>query len=170
MQNTFLFRDTESGRRIKIEINLEQREKRPVFTASGEIYAKYQREPYACCQCLDQLEVTMLTDRCSILSDILRLHSLYHLNNCHAGTQEQEDYLKSCSEEQRKEVAEKNGFSQMDSYKIDCSLLKEAGLLTVWHNGTPYTYGHQWLYRAIPDDDLSKIVTLCQLTKTEYKI
>ena len=43
MQNTFLFRDTESGRRIKIKISLEQEGLKNVFIASGEIYEKYQK-------------------------------------------------------------------------------------------------------------------------------
>lgn len=104
------------------------------------------------------------------MSEILHLHSLYHLNNFYIGTEEQEAYLKSCSKEQRKEIAEKYNFAIYADYDIDCALLKEAGLLTVFHNGKYYTYGHGWLFRAIPDNDLAKIIVLCQLTKTEYKI
>ena len=69
----------------------------------------------------------------------------YHLNGMHAGTPEQEA-----------EVKRWLGARPHD-YLAAREHLRRVGLLTVEHEGKPYTYGTGWLFEPIPDDDLAWI-------------
>ena len=176
MTKEFLFKDTESSLRVKIKMTLEDYEQgRPVFSARGALYAKYQKDCYSCGQCLDRIEVMQLANKSPLLAEILRLHSLYHLNDMHAGTQEQEAFLKGCTDEMRVKAFEKLSEDERltacyDSYAINCLLLEQAGLYEVQFNGKPYQYGHGWIYQPMPEQDLQSIKNILSLKKTEYKL
>ena len=79
---------------------------------------------------------------------IYRLWKKYHLNDMHAGTEVQETILE-------------NDFGE-DLYKLSytdkCRWLSRYNLLD--DNG--YVYGHGWVYREIPADDLYLIKTLIE--------
>ena len=47
--------------------------------------------------------------------------------------------------------------TEWDYYTVDCELLRRHGLYEVEVDGKPYKYGHGWLYRAIPENDMNKI-------------
>ena len=63
----------------------------------------------------------------------------------HTGTPEQEAEVKRWLDGRRYD------------YLAACEHLREVGLLTVEHEGKPYTYGTGWLYEPIPADDLAQI-------------
>ena len=63
----------------------------------------------------------------------------------HAGTPEQEAEVKRWLDGRRYD------------YPAAREHLREVGLLTVEHNGKPYTYGTGWLYEPIPATDLAEI-------------
>lgn len=89
----------------------------------------------------------------SVYSFLIQMWKKYHLNDLHAGTPEQE----KCLDEHR-EVCELHEVAYgYDHYTACCETLKEYGLYEVDLDGKPYKYGHAWLYRPVPDDDLAKI-------------
>lgn len=96
--------------------------------------------------------VTVYRDRvpANKLADFDRLYRLwkeYHLNDLTAGTKKQED----C-------VAEIRKTKPKATYDELCELLKAANLFE--DNG--YKYGHGWLFRPIPSDDINFIKRLCE--------
>ena len=75
----------------------------------------------------------------------------YHLNDMNAGTPEQSQALETWHKE--------NG-TRFD-YTKDCEYLKGINLYEVTLNdGSLYRYGHGWLYREIPENDLNTIKLL----------
>ena len=85
------------------------------------------------------------------LSSFLVEMEKYHLNDHHPGTPEQE----KCIQKHQEAVEAHEHY--VDHYTACCETLKEYGLYEVDLDGKPYKYGHAWLYRPIPDDDLAKI-------------
>lgn len=93
-------------------------------------------------QCFDRI-VTAYRDRVpkDKLADFDHLYRLwcdYHLNDMTAGTKKQEDFL--------------HQNIQRGEYKYEnaCDLLKSANL----YEDNGYKYGHDWLCRAIPSEDI----------------
>lgn len=97
----------------------------------------------------------------ALFQEIKDLWHKYHLNGAHAGTVAQEDALK---------VARSKGLLGPRGYDYDKSVeyLKKVGLYEVNLTPTekkynpkyakqPYKYGHGWLYRPIPANDLARI-------------
>ena len=109
-------------------------------------------------QCLDTIN-----DNCPdikanpIWQKIYRLWKLYHLNDMHAGTVEQEEALdKWCA------LSEDNSIQSVKGYDKACEYLKSIGLYEVEYNGKPYRYGSGWLKRDIPEEDLNQIKELLE--------
>jgi hypothetical protein len=99
-------------------------------------------------QCLDTLAEYVDNP---LFKAIHMLWKNYHLNDMHAGTIEQEQAIAEW-------VANGNKYD----YNTICEHLQSIGLYEVEVDGKPYKYGHGWLYRAIPEDDLSLIKKIIQ--------
>ena len=131
---------------VTIEIELKETDKGYRFTASGEVWNQTKTDCYCAGQCLDTIAKRLRTPE---FMEIYRLWKLYHLNDMHAGTREQEAAIDAWK-------AEGNRYD----YTAACEHLKSVGLYEVEHEGKPYKYGHGWLYWEIPAEDLEKIKAL----------
>lgn len=135
------------GRKVnsaELEVEFRETDRGPEFSVCASVWNARRTDIVAGGQCLDELSGFKFPGRDGLFRKIYRLWKLYHLNGMHAGTPEQEAYL-----------AERRTWR--GDYKKDCECLKAAGLLTVQLDGRPYTYGHAWLYRPIPENDLAEI-------------
>lgn len=120
--------------RVEVELRLEDTDQGAVFAACAGIVCGGQ--------CFDELLPLIPDPTFHALVDMWRR---YHLNDMHAGTPEQEA-----------EVKRWLGARPYD-YTAVREHLREVGLLTVEHNGKPYTYGTGWLFEPIPANDLAWI-------------
>ena len=134
---------------VDVEVELRDTPEGPVFTASGGIWNSPHTDYVSCGQMLDTIDDYFPDD--PLFQKIYRLWKLYHLNDMNAGTLEQT----ACIEAYKKENPD-----WRYAYDKACQVLKEHGLYEVMLNGEPYRYGHKWLYRAIPEDDLQEIRSL----------
>ena len=141
----FLYGSGQKINRVKIEVKLEGEEK-PVFSASGEIWEG--RDCICTGQCLDNVYKLIKNET---FKKIYHFWKLYHLNDMHAGTPEQEQAI---------EEALKNGILESYDYTKACDYLKSVNLYEVMHEGKLYKYGHGWLYEEIPAEDLKAIKDL----------
>lgn len=131
---------------VDVEITLETYDDgKEVFSASGNVYGIYSG------QCLDFImeHINELKYH-ELFRRIYYFWKRYHLNNMHAGTKRQEDYLKTIDKFRT-------------SYDKRCEILKEVGLHVDIYESKPYTYGHEWIYYPIPDEDLKEIKYLFTL-------
>lgn len=134
---------------VEVEVCLEEKNGRPVFTASGTVWNSKRTDCVMGGQCLDRLNnVTALRNN-PLFAKIYRLWKLYHLNDTHAGTQEQEAALE--------ELYKQNPNTGYDEC---CDYLKSIGKYEVMHNGKPYKYGHGFIYYPIPEEDLKEMMEL----------
>lgn len=131
---------------VEVEIRFEETENGYVFRASGTIYNQTKTDCWCAGQCLDTISKYLDTPE---FNAIYRLWKLYHLNDMHAGTREQEEAIDVWK-------AKGNGYD----YTEACEYLKSIGLYEVEHNGKPYKYGHAWLFWPISENDLEEIKSL----------
>lgn len=137
---------------VTVDVELKvNREGRDVFTASGNVWNNLKTDIIQGGQCLDDLiKFRELKNN----KQLLLIHDLwkkYHLNDMNAGTVEQSETLEKWHKE--------NG-TRFD-YTKDCEYLKSINLYEVTlKDGSSYKYGHAWLYREIPENDLYIIKTL----------
>lgn len=136
---------------VTVEIELNEKDGKEVFTACGNVWNTRKTNIVTGGQCLDELAKYIHTD---IFKTIYRLWKQYHLNDMHAGTEEQENALKEAVKEGK---LQKYG---ANNYEETCNYLKSIDLYEVEHQGKPYKYGHGWLYREIPEEDLQIIKSL----------
>lgn len=140
------------GRRINLvtlEINLKGEEK-PVFTVCANVWNSKKTDILMGGQCLDELLPYFKNNK--LFKEIYRLWDLYHLNNLHAGTKKQEEFLKKyCI----KDWANK--------YEETCDFLNKNNML--YDNGVKF--GTTWHYWDIPKKDLEKIK---KIIENDYKI
>lgn len=145
------------GRRInKVQVELrltepnEPNKPKYTFSASGTVWNNKETDCYMGGQCIDSLLEYLPKNK--LLKEIHDIWKDHHLNDMHAGTEEQEAYLKSLGKYQ--------------SYEWACEELKKVNLYEVPHPflisknyDTPhmYKYGHAWLYREIPTNVISRI-------------
>ena len=155
MKKTFKFgkiayTSTRKVNAVEVEINLENTDKGPRFSAVGAIWNAPHTDWVAGGQILDHLhdDFKSLRDNPTFAA-IHRLWKKWHLNDSHAGTEEQEAAVK-------KWEAEGNRYD----YGKVCDHLKSIDLYEVQVDGKPYKYGHGWLYRAIDAADLAEIESL----------
>ena len=171
------------GRKINsVDLEIELRNAdtdKPEFSVCGDVWNSRHTDIVQGGQCIDSIDKFFKHDRLYKL--IENLWKKYHLNSMHAGTVEQENCLKDFASEKEtiKNELRNNAWnkakiefnysenyfkewqnwnsSKWDSYTVDCELLKRHGLYEVEVDGKPYKYGHAWLYRAIPENDMNKI-------------
>ena len=122
------------------------------FAASGTIWNTKHTDCMTAGQCLDTI-AKYVKDPAFL--EIYAFWKKYHLNGMNAGTPEQEQAIK-----------EWEAAGNKYEYKAVCEYLKSVGLYEVNYTGLsvgrrfdnePYTYGHAWLVRKIPGDDLIRI-------------
>lgn len=137
---------------VTVEVTLKyDPDKGPIFSACGNVWEKDRSDIIMGGQCFDTLAQTNITTDPTFV-EIYRLWKLYHLNDMHAGTSEQEEAIRQ---------GVKNGeLSDHFDYKATVQYLKDKNLYEVPLNGTTYRYGHAWLYEPIPEEDLNKIKEL----------
>lgn len=128
--------------RVEVKLRLEDTDQGAVFAAGANVWNPRGTGIVCGGQCLEKL-VPFIPD--PAFQEIVRLWRRYHLNDMHAGTPEQEAEVKRWLDGRRYD------------YPAAHEHLREVGLLTVEHNGKPYTYGTGWLYEPIPADDLAEI-------------
>ena len=81
---------------------------------------------------------------------LTRLWDAHHLNDLTPGTPEQMEALKDM-----------RPYKYPESwYDVACEHLKAKGLYEVELDGQPYKFGHKWLKREIPADDLALIKSI----------
>lgn len=139
---------------VTVDITWEpNRDGKMVFTASGEVWNNLHTDIYCGGQCLDTLNDFPEIRNNPTFQKIYRLWTLYHLNDMHAGTVEQEEALKKHF-----------GVPSIRpvNYKDRVDYLKSIGLFVVPHpdTGEPYDYGHGWLYQEVPEEDIKIIEEL----------
>lgn len=132
---------------VDVVVRLEESEKGEKLSICGDIWNRIHTDVYCGGQCLDTIK-KFLSDN-ELFMELYRFWKLYHLNDMHAGTPEQEAAI----EEWKKQG---NKFD----YKKACEYLQAIGLYEVDLNGKPYKYGHAWLYQPIPESDLARIKEL----------
>lgn len=98
-------------------------------------------------QCLDNAAEHLKTCglQCKALDAIIPIWKEWHLNDMHAGSPAQEEYLKAYNKAHPGEIR--------GDYDKECELLKRKGLLVDKKcivNGKPYKFGTGWLFREIP--------------------
>lgn len=129
---------------VNIVLRLEEtKDGKPVFTACGEAWNICHTDIVIGGQCLDTLAKYIHNP---LFKEIFRLWKSHHLNDMNAGTEEQE-----------KAIAEWRAEGNRYDYTKACEYLKSINLYEVEHEGKPYKYGHGWIYRAIPNEDLELI-------------
>lgn len=145
MQRTIKFGKIDyngTGRKINLvtlKINLEGEEK-PVFTVSADVWNSKKTDILMGGQCLDNLLPYFKSNK--LFVEIYRLWDLYHLNNLHAGTKRQEEFLKKFHIE-----------DWADKYYETCEFLNKNNML--YDKGVKF--GTTWHYWDIPKKDLEKI-------------
>lgn len=114
------------------------------FSASGFVYDKKGKLSYGG-QCIDSIEKIANSDKIDfaneeqkeIIYKVFQWWKLYHCNDMHAGTPEQEQALNSI------------GLTQFaNKYKECCEYLDKIGLLVV----RGHKFGCAWLKQEIPND------------------
>lgn len=150
---------------VRVELK-NNKENKPVFSASAMVYNARGTDCVAGGQCLDTLKKFFRGNK--KFNDILGLWERNHLNDMHTGTPEQEKAIKESEEnglfaeveeKLQKELDEKWTYCKHTPswYDVACEVLKQKGLYEVQVEGKPYQYGHGWLYESISDDDLKLI-------------
>ena len=136
---------TEKGNPTKAKYSVCFNEDTQTFSVSATYYAGGG-------QCLDTLMEIYKEQNIVIPSEIKMLTELwgkYHLNDMHAGTPEQEEYLHSI---------EITGFA--NNYKQCCEELKKVNLYECEWKGEKSYFGGSWFHWDIPAEDIEKIKSL----------
>ena len=128
---------------VTIELELKNKNGVKTFSASGSIWNDLHSDIVCGGQCLDEISNYIHTP---LFEKIHRLWKLYHLNDMHAGTPEQEKALND---------AGLTGYAS--DYTKCCDYLKSINLYEVMLNGKPYKFGCGWLTQPIPEQDLKEI-------------
>ena len=142
------------GRKInKVQVKLSLKEvdkhNKPkyIFSASGTVWNNRETDFYQAGQCIDSLIEYLPKNK--LLKEIHDIWKEYHLNDMHAGTEEQEAHLKS--------------LGKYKDYSWACEELKKVNLYEVPHpfrtenSRELYKYGAAWLYREIPSKVIARI-------------
>ena len=124
---------------VTIEITLTNSR----LSICGYIWNRQKTDIEAGGQCYDCIRALFPHNK--KVQRIIEIWQEWHLNDMHAGTPEQEAYLKG------------KGLLGASKYEEACQALKEAGLYEVKYNGKPYKYGHDWLKREIPQEIIEEI-------------
>lgn len=138
---------------IELRLKYDRTKDRYRFSVSADVFNSKKTDIVAGGQCLDGIWNHY---RAEPFKKIYRWWKLYHLNDLHAGTPEQEQYLDEHKAEVKRYIDQRGlGF---DIYSAQKHVLEQAGLLEVEYEGKPYKYGHDWIYFPIPEEDLRAII------------
>lgn len=142
-----------TGRKInlvEVEIALEDKKQgMPVFTAIAMVWNSKHTDCVMSGQCLDKLLKYKELKNNKQYQKIVELWKKHHLNDMHLGTIAQDEAIEKWKKQGNKY-----------DYNDACEFLKSVGLYEVEYEGKPYKYGHGWLYREIPQNDLEDIKAL----------
>lgn len=119
--------------------------KRVSITAEGYTSVSRREQGWDChvAGCNHDLSGTPQVDR------IMELARRWHLNDCTAGTPEQD-----------KAVEEGLNGRRYD-YGLACDILREKGLYEVTGpHGVKYSYGHKWLLDVVPEEVIEELKSL----------
>lgn len=130
---------------VTVTVELREKEQGETLSICGEIWNNLKTDIVCGGQCLDTISEYVKTP---LFKELFRFWKLYHLNDMHAGTKEQENALKTWDKDNKQD------------YSTRCEYLKSINLFEVEHNDKPYKYGHGWLFEAIPKKDLQRIKEL----------
>ena len=142
------------GRKINavdVDVSYKEKNGHKTFSASGRVWNMPHTDIHVGGQCLDELAEFVTDEK---FKKIYRLWKLYHLNDMHPCTREQENAL----DEAVKEGKLENRYAS--NYDACCDYLKSIGLYEVEHEGKPYRYGSGWIVWDIPEDDIKIIEEL----------
>lgn len=157
-----------NGRKVNsvdIDIYLKDTPNGKEFTASGLVWNSTHTNCIMGGQCLDTLLKYSELANNELYNKIYKFWTLYHLNGMHAGTKQQEKFIKEHQNELQSVLEElqaenKYNYKYISNYEATCELLKRNNLYEVEYNGKPYKYGHGWLFYKIPTKDLKEIEKL----------
>lgn len=146
MERTLKFRrnNAKTGKLVKVNIELTDDDG---FRATCNMLGNHG-------QCFNEAKELGMNN--STFDEVYRFWSLYHFNDMHAGTIEQENALFRAN------------LQDTSSYDDACKYLKSIGLYEVDYCGRSFKYGHGWIKYNIPEDDLEAIKAL--FTITNYSI
>jgi hypothetical protein len=162
--------DKRAPRNCKAYLSWELRERadgRVEFSATGDLWNHLKTDIVWGGQCVDQLAALFPHDKRA--RRIKETWAKYHLNGMHAGTVEQEVFVRGLPEDVQRD------------YEKKCAALKDSGLYEVPltpelaasalggmpEGATTYKYGTRWLYEPIPEEVLTMIRNGFQTTPTE---
>lgn len=143
------YNDKKRTNLVTVEITLkEDKNGRPVFSASANVWNNRKTDIYMGGQCLDTIyeDYKYQLSDLPLYEEILGLWERNHLNDLNAGTKEQTAAIEAWE-------AEGNKYD----YTEACEYLKSIGMYEVQQGETMYKYGHGWVYREISEDDLKAI-------------
>lgn len=107
--------------------------------------------------------------------DLIEIWQMWHLNDMHAGTPEQENALNSEEFEIFCKRFEAEGRAQKEEVNLDFShytmarqYLNSKGLYIVDYNGERYAYGSAWLTRELPGNIIERLENICALIGGEF--
>lgn len=141
----------ESGRRncmVDVRIELIYKDGKPCFRASGNVWNPRNTDIYQGGQCLDELDKYKSIHNNGIFKDVYYLWKKHHLNDLHAGTARQEEIVD-------KWLARGHRYD----YGEICRVLSLCGL----YEDNGYKYGHGWIYKDIPENDIELINKLMKM-------
>ena len=134
---------------VTLEVELRG-EKKPTLSVCGNVWNAKKTDIIIGGQCLDELLQYFKNN--ILFMEIYRLWKDYHLNDLHAGTKKQENFL-----------IKNNVKNWANNYEETCEFLSKNNLL--YDKGVKF--GEKWHYWAIPKKDLKKIE---KIIKNDYKI
>ena len=163
---------------LEVEFCLKKdREGRPVFSSSCAVWNQYHTDWIMGGQMLDDKIIMSQMKHSHLYNKIVKLWKKNHLNDLHAGTPEQEDFINS--EEGKKEreaICEEYNkqnkyFKKMvNDYDITCEFLKRHGKYEVDYNGEKYRYGYGWIYREISKEDMEDIMKILDKNNSQEEL
>ena len=136
---------------VTVELELRETEEGPEFAASCYVWNSRHTDAVMCGQCLDNVQPYMNGN--PLFDEIVKLWKKHHLNGLNPGTPEQMKFIR----DHKNEINENDGW-----YTKELNLLKKYNMDVVEWQGKPYKYGTGWIYRPIPEPDLSRIEEIIQ--------
>lgn len=138
--------DYEGKGSLSNSVEIEYSLKDGRFSASGNIWMASRKDILSAGQNLD--EIASLFPDHELAQRIGAVWKKWHLNDMHAGSPKQEDFL------------EQLNLPNQNHYENAKAKLKDAGLdpdESYLHNGKPYEYGSAWLSVELPNSVISEI-------------
>lgn len=171
------------GRSINaVEVDVELREVKRIykevgddretaweFACSASVYNSSETDIVMGGQCLDDLMDYPILAINPLFCDIHEMWTKYHLNTMNAGTPRQMAALEQAVSEGKLESISAGTYDECCDYLESVGLLRDEEYLIEDRDGnpTPYEYGHGWIVRDIPPEDLE----ICKaMASGEYEV